>query len=84
MEIIKSHTINNSPVYISILDFRKASICVNHFILFDKLIERNIPSKLVKLIQNWNINQEVFVNCKNCNSKSWYLRNGVRHGVVLS
>ena len=72
---IKSYTTNDSPVS---LDFSKVLDCVNRSILLNELIERNMPSKLVKSIQ------EVYVNYNNYNSKSWYLRNGFRQGSIIS
>ena len=57
---------------------------MNHFKLFNKLIDRCVPKKYVNLIKNWYGNQNVFVKFNNKFSEQWKIKNGVRQGGVLS
>ena len=52
---------NDSPVFICFLDARKAFDRVNHWTLFDKLLDKGMDSNLVKLLSSWYRSQRFHV-----------------------
>ena len=81
---VEYYTKLNSPVYLCFLDLSKAFDKVNHWILFDKLIERKLPSIIVRILIFWYSNQKCFVRWGNTISSSFLVSNGVRQGSILS
>ena len=49
----------DSPVYICFLDGKKAFYRVNHWMLAKKLLDRNVPLRIVKLFIFWYRKQEL-------------------------
>ena len=74
----------NTPVYICFLDLSKAFDKVNHWILFDKLLKRNIPTMIIRILVYWYCNQQCFVKWGNVMSTPFQVSNGVRQGGILS
>jgi len=81
LQLYKKH---NTPVYCCFLDLSKAYDRVNHWTLFRKLIERKIPSIIVRILLFWYSNQQFCVRWGQCVSNSFKVTNGVRQGSVLS
>ena len=77
------HTLN-SPVFICFLDIKKAFDRVNHFKLFRKLLDRGMPSYLVKLLSFWYRNQLMHIQWGNFLSLPFKVTNGIRQGSLLS
>ncbi|MEL6989899.1 MAG: reverse transcriptase family protein, partial [Bacteroidota bacterium] len=75
---------NNSDVYASFIDIRKAFDSVDHDILMNKLLESGIPGPFVSTVRHWYNNQYVNVKYANHTSDEWLITNGVRQGGVLS
>jgi len=75
---------NNSNVYIAALDASKAFDRVNHVKLFNQLIERGLPGKLIKLIVDWYGKIFMKVKWDNCFSTSVAVKSGIRQGGILS
>ena len=75
---------NGSTVNLCSLDLTKAFDRMNHGILFNKLMDRNIPKYLVNLLREWY--SEVFnaVRWGSEISKFIKLEAGVRQGGILS
>ena len=82
--VVEYYTKLNSPVYLCFLDLSKAFDKVNHWILFDKLIDRKLPSIIVRILIYWYCNQNCFVRWGNTISSSFLVSNGVRQGSILS
>ena len=57
---------------------------MNHYHLFDKLLKRNVPKLLVRLLFFWYKTQTFYVACNSVLSMPFTVSNGVRQGGVLS
>jgi hypothetical protein len=83
-EIIDLYTSSNSPMYLCFMDASKAFDRVNHYSLFEKLLNKGVPAVIVRLICKWYTTQRFLVKWSNCISKSFSVVNGVRQGGILS
>ena len=83
-QIIGYYTECNSPLYVTYLDASKAFDRVNFHKLFNKLLDRGVPSVYVRLLLFWYTHQEFIVRWGNTYSNSFLVNNGVRQGGVLS
>ena len=83
-EITDYYLRNNSPVFICFLDARKAFDRVNHWKLFDKLLDRGMDPHLVNLLRIWYGSQRFHVRWGSSLSAGFYTSNGVRQGGILS
>ena len=73
-----------TPVFSAFLDASKAFDRTNHNLLFAKLIKRNVPMSVVRLLLSWYRQQTMQVKrCTNYSSP-FNVTNGVRKGGVLS
>ena len=82
-ETINFYISNASPVYVCFLDASKAFDRINHWLLFDKLLKRNVNAVVVKLLLYWYRNQEFCVRWGNTLSLSFSAINGVRQGGII-
>ena len=82
--VVNYYTEQKTPVMSLFLDAAKAFDKVNHWILFRKLLNRNVPAMLVRLICFWYREQRISVKWGNSTSSSFTVRNGVRQGSLLS
>ena len=82
--VIEYYTSQNSPVYTCFLDASKAFDRVNHWSLFTKLINRNVPLLFVRIIVFWYRAQLFCIMWGSCMSDSFRITNGVRQGGILS
>lgn len=83
-QIIEYYKMLSSPVYICYLDASKAFDRLNHWTLCKKLILRNVPIILVRLLSKWFSTQTFAVQWGSCVSNSFNVCNGVRQGGILS
>ena len=83
-ETISHYLRRGSDVYCCLLDFSKAFDKVNFEKLFRKLVERKLPSVLLRLIMAIYFNQSCFIRWNSVESKSFSVKNGVRQGAILS
>ena len=82
--VIKYYTKLNSSVFTCVLDAAKAFDRVNHWTLVSKLIQRNIPLVIVKIIAFWYQTQPICIKRGKFNSMYFKVSNAVRQGGVLS
>ena len=82
--IVEHFTKNGATVNICTLDLTKAFDRLNNFILFDKLMNLNVPKDIIKLVKCWY--DKVFYCVKWGNFTSDYVKilAGVRQGGILS
>ena len=57
---------------------------INNDTLFKKLVNRNVPAYIVRLLVFWYSHQQMFVKWGNVMSSVFTVSNGVRQGGVLS
>ena len=84
LEFIDYYKKRNTTVFVTILDASKAFDRVNYWMLFSKLIDKNVPLFIVKLLVFWYTKQEMKVRCGNTISSSFKVGNGVKQGGILS
>ena len=71
-------------MYACFIDASKAFDRVNHWFLFDKLLNRGVPIMLVRILMTWYTTQTFVVKWDNVISSTFHVSNGVRQGGVLS
>ena len=82
--LIDYYLSNSSPVFVSYLDASKAFDKVNYWILLKKLVSRNFPLSIIKLLVFWFSHQLYCVKWGGSFSDSFTVANGVRQGGILS
>jgi hypothetical protein len=83
-QVIDMYIALSSPVFICYLDASKAFDRINHWKLFNILIQRGFPKATVRLIVYWYTSQSFIIQWGNCLSDGFTVSNGVRQGGVLS
>ena len=83
-QVIEYYTSLSSPVFICFLDASKAFNKVNHWQLFSKLIDRNVPHLIVRILVRWYTQQSFVVQWCGVLSQHFTVSNGVRQGGILS
>jgi hypothetical protein len=83
-EVVSFYSNLSSPVYACFIDASKAFDRVNHWLLFDKLLQRGLPKIVVRILMVWYTTQTFIVKWDNVISTSFHVLNGVRQGGVLS
>jgi hypothetical protein len=83
-QVLEYYSKNSSPVVISFLDASKAFDRLNHWTLFRKLLSRNVPLYIVRILMTWYTTQTVFVRWGSVLSSQFNISNGVRQGGILS
>ena len=82
--VISRYTHNGSPVLGCFLDASKAFDLVDHGILFQILLDRGLPSVIVRFLISWYGMQKMQVRWDMCISEPFFVANGVRQGSILS
>ena len=83
-QVIEYYRSLNSAVHICFLDASKAFDKVNHWKLFEKLLYRNVPYIIVRLLMVWYCTQIFYVRWGSTLSTGFNVSNGVRQGGILS
>ena len=81
---IDFYKIHSSTVFVTFLDGRKAFDCINPWKLFHKLLVRNIPKYIIRLLINWYQNQEMYIRWGDSTSSGFRVSNSVKQGGILS
>lgn len=74
----------HSPVSSCFLDASKAFDRVNHWTLFKKMINCNVPLPIVNILCKWYRSQDVLIRWGSTLSNVFNVSNGVRQGSLLS
>ena len=83
-EFIDYYRSRSTNVYVTFLDASKAFDRINHWLLFDKLLKREMPCYIVRILVYWYRTQTMYVQWASCDSSSFKVTNGVRQGGILS
>jgi len=83
-EVIEYYNKLSSPVFLCFIDASKAFDKINHWCLYKKLLDRNMPRVIVRLLMIWYSSQSFNVKWEGCISESFHVSNGVRQGGILS
>ena len=71
-EIINRYHRLGSSIYLCFLDVSKAFDRINHDILFKKLVNRNVPAYIVRLLVFWYSHQQNVCKMGKCDVKCFY------------
>ena len=82
--VISRYLHGGSSVFACFLDASKAFDLVNHDILFQRLVDRDLPGHLIRFLLSWYKNQSMSVKWGESLSAPFTVSNGVRQGGVLS
>ena len=83
-ELIDYYRSRSTNVYVTFLDAGKTFDRINHWLLFDKLLKREMPCYIVRILVYWYRTQTMYVQWASCDSSSFKVTNGVRQGGILS
>ena len=82
--IMKYYMVHGSPVFTCFLDASKAFDRINHWTLFRKMIDSNMPLIIVRIIMFWYQSQLVCFKWGKVASIFFRISNDVRQGGILS
>ena len=82
--VINRYLNRGSKVYACLIDASKAFDLVDHSILSEKLLERNMPKPLVRLLLRWYKTQHLSIRWMGKSSDYFQVSNGVHQGGVVS
>jgi len=82
--VVNFYVNNDSTLYVCFLDMVKAFERLNNSVIYIKLMKRNVPAPLVKLLRYWYSISYKTVRWGDVLSKPYKLISGVRQGGVLS
>ena len=83
-EIVENHRSLNGSMFMGFLDASKAFDRLKHSLLFEKLIDRNIPGYIIRIMMYWYASQTMYVRWSGILSLGFHVANGVRQGGILS
>ena len=83
-QTISHYLRRGSDVFCCLLDFSKAFDKVNYDQLFRKLLSREVPAIVLRLVVFIYLNQSCFIRWNSVDSDSFSVKNGVRQGAILS
>jgi len=83
-ETIDHFVSRGSPMYICFLDASKVFDRINHWILCQKLLQRGLPTCIVRFLCMWFRTQQFKIKWSNVYSSAFNVTNGVRQGGILS
>lgn len=83
-EVMNKYSKCKKSGIITFVDISKAFDQVDHFMLGNKLLERNIPVDIIFILMHYFRNQQAKVVWKNASSDYLVIENSVRQGGILS
>ena len=83
-EFIEFYRSRNTSVFVTFLDAAKAYDKIDHWQLFNKLLNINVPVFIISMLAFWYSRQEMFIRWGNSCSTKFRVTNGVKQGGILS
>ena len=83
-ECIRYYCNHKTPVYVCFLDASKAFGCINHWKLFQILIERKCPAYILKVLVFWYQEKMLCVKWNGALSECFSVSNSIKQGGILS
>ena len=83
-EFIDYFRSRSTNVHLTLFDASKAFDRINHWLLFDKLLKREMSWYIVIIPVYWYRTQTMYVQWASCESSSFKVTTGVRQGEILS
>lgn len=83
-EVTHEYIKGKDSCYVTFIDFSKAFDKVDHFILGQKLLDRDIPVDIIYIVMCYLRNQYAKVVWKDASSDYCLIQDGVRQGGILS
>ena len=84
-EFIEYFKSRSTSIYVAYsLTLAKPFDKISHWKPFKKMIDRNVPIYLIKMLCHWYQHQEMIVQWGSCLSNVFFVTDGVRQGGILS
>ena len=83
-EFIAFYRRRNTSVFVTFLDASKAYDKIDHWQLFNKLLNIHVPVFIISILVFWYSRQEMFIRWGNFCSTKFRVTNGVKQGGILS
>ena len=83
-EMIRFYRKHRTSVYVCFLDASKAFDYVNHWKLFNVMIERKCPAFIIRLLNFWYRNQKLCIKWDSVLSEKFSVTNGIKQGGIVS
>ena len=80
-EFIKFYRSRNTSVFVTFLDASKAYDKMDHWQLFNKLLNIHVPVFIISILVFWYYRQEMFIRWGNSCSTKFCVTNGVKQEV---
>ena len=82
-EFIKFYRSRNTSVFVTFLDASKAYDKIDHWQLFNKLLNRHVPVFIISILVFWYSRQEMLISWGNSCSTKFRVTNEVKQGGIL-
>ena len=83
-EFVEHYKARSTTVFVTFLDAIKAFDRLDYWLLFDKMLSRNTPAFIVRILAFWYSTQSLTVRWGNTYSNNFLVSNGVKQGGILS
>ena len=83
-EFIEFYRSRNTSVFVTFLDASKVYDKIDHWQLFNKLLNIHVPVFIISILVFWYSRQEMFIRWGNSCSTKFRVTNGVKQGGILS
>ena len=83
-EVIEFYRCRNTYVFVTFLDASKAYDKIDHWQLFNKLLNIHVPVYIISILVYWYSRQEMYIRWGNSYSTKFRVTNGVKQRGILS
>ena len=82
-EFIDYYKQRSTTIFVTFLDASKAFDKIDFWLLFQKLITKDFPVFIIKILAYWYCHQEMHVRWGSTSTSSFNVSNGVKQGGIL-